>query len=159
MNTDTVTTVPIPIPSFDEAMAFVREHAGEVRLSSGELLADHAAGTASIMRTLNVDPPAVLAAALFALTPHLRDPERVIADTFGEEVEQLVCDVRKLLRLGTVSLRAAQNAMPEAGRDAQAARRAQVEALRKMLLAFAQDIRVVLIRLAAPRAAFAHHAV
>ena len=129
-------------------MAFVREHAGEVRLSSGELLADHAAGTASIMRTLNVDPPAVLAAALFALTPHLQDPERVIADNFGEEVAQLVSDVRKLLRLGTVSLRAAQNAMPEAGRDAQAARRAQVEALRKMLLAFAQDIRVVLIRLA-----------
>jgi GTP pyrophosphokinase len=38
--------------------------------------------------------------------------------------------------------------VPEAGRDAQAARRAQIEALRKMLLAFAQDIRVVLIRLA-----------
>jgi GTP pyrophosphokinase len=148
MNTDTVTTAPIPLPSFEEAMAFVREHAGEVRLSSGESLADHAAGTAAIMRTLNVDPPAVLAAALFALTPHLQDPEQVIADNFGEEVAQLVSDVRKLLRLGTVSLRAAQNAIPEAGRDAQAARRAQVEALRKMLLAFAQDIRVVLIRLA-----------
>jgi GTP pyrophosphokinase len=148
MNTETVPNAPHPHPSFDEAMAFVRENAGEVRLSSGELLADHAAGTASIMRKLNVDPPAVLAAALFALTPHLRDPERVIAENFGEEVAQLVGDVRKLLRLGTVSLRAAQNAMPEAGRDAQAARRAQVEALRKMLLAFAQDIRVVLIRLA-----------
>jgi len=54
MNTDTVTTAPVPAPSFEEAMAFVREHAGEVRLSSGELLADHAAGTAAIMRTLNV---------------------------------------------------------------------------------------------------------
>ena len=83
MTTEIVTSTPTPIPSFDEAMAFVREHAGEVRLSSGELLADHAAGTASIMRTLNVDPPAVLAAALFALTPHLQDPERVIADNFG----------------------------------------------------------------------------
>ena len=112
MNTDTVTTAPIPLPSFEEALAFVREHAGEVRLSSGESLAEHAAGTAAIMRTLNVDPPAVLAAALFALTPHLQDPEQVIADNFGEEVAQLVSDVRKLLRLGTVSLRAAQNAMP-----------------------------------------------
>jgi GTP pyrophosphokinase len=71
MNTDTVTTVPIPLPSFEEAMAFVREHAGEVRLSSGELLADHAAGTAAIMRTLNVDPPAVLAAA--SARPGARD--------------------------------------------------------------------------------------
>jgi GTP pyrophosphokinase len=136
------------MPSFDDALAFVREHVGDVRLASGELLAEHAAGTASIMLTLNVDSPAVLAAALFALTPHLKNPERVIADHFGAEVAQLVSDVRKLLRLGTVSLRAARNPMPEAGRDALAARRVQVEALRKMLLAFAQDIRVVLIRLA-----------
>ncbi|MDE1183819.1 bifunctional (p)ppGpp synthetase/guanosine-3',5'-bis(diphosphate) 3'-pyrophosphohydrolase [Paraburkholderia sp.] len=148
MNTDSVTSAVIPVPSFEEAMAFVREHAGEVRLSSGELLADHAAGTAAIMRTLNVDPAAVLAAALFALTPHLQEPERMISERFGEEVNQLVFDVRKLLRLGSVSLRAAQNALPEVGREAQAARRAQVEALRKMLLGFAQDIRVVLIRLA-----------
>ncbi|MFC0695001.1 RelA/SpoT family protein [Paraburkholderia humisilvae] len=150
MNTETSTTAPASLPSFDDALAFVRERAGEARLSSGESLAEHAAGTASIMRTLNVDPPAVLAAALFNLTPYLEDPEKVIAEKFGDEVAQLVSDVRKLLRLGTVSLRAAaQSALPETGgRDAQAARRAQVEALRKMLLAFAQDIRVVLIRLA-----------
>ncbi|HLX01360.1 MAG TPA: HD domain-containing protein, partial [Trinickia sp.] len=126
MNADTVTTETIPTPSFDDALTFVREHAGDVRLSTGELLAEHAAGTAAIMRTLNVDHPAVLAAALFVLTPHLDDPEHVIAERFGEEVAQLVGDVRKLLRLGTVSLRAAQSAVPEAGRDAQAARRAQI---------------------------------
>jgi GTP pyrophosphokinase len=148
MNAGTVTADTNATPSFDDALAFVREHAGEVRLSSGEWLADHAAGTAAIMLTLNVDLPAVLAAALFVLTPHLADPERAIAERFGEEVARLVGDVRKLLRLGTVSLRVAQSAAPEAGRDAQAARRAQIEALRKMLLAFAQDIRVVLIRLA-----------
>jgi GTP pyrophosphokinase len=36
----------------------------------------------------------------------------------------------------------------DAGRDAAQQRRTQIEALRKMLLAFAQDIRVVLVRLA-----------
>ncbi|MGN6649808.1 RelA/SpoT family protein [Trinickia sp.] len=148
MNADTVAAGAPSLPSYEDALAFVREHAGDARLSSGELLADHAAGTASIVAKLNVDPPAVLAAALFALTPHLTDPEHLIAEHFGEEVAQLVGDVRKLLRLGTVSLKAASHAVPEAGRDAQAARRAQIEALRKMLLAFAQDIRVVLIRLA-----------
>lgn len=148
MNADTDVAGAPSLPSYEDALAFVREHAGEARLSSGELLADHAAGTASIVVKLNVDPPAVLAAALFALTPHLTDPEHLIAERFGEEVGQLVGDVRKLLRLGTVSLKAASTALPEAGRDAQAARRAQIEALRKMLLAFAQDIRVVLIRLA-----------
>ncbi|WP_431822123.1 RelA/SpoT family protein [Burkholderia sp. F1] len=148
MTADTVSASSAASPSFDDVLAFVREHAGDARLSSGELLADHAAGTASIMGTLNVDPPAVQAAALFALTPHLNDPERELAARFGDEVARLVSDVRKLLRLGTISLRVAQNAAPEAGRDAAAERRAQIEALRKMLLAFAQDIRVVLIRLA-----------
>ena len=136
------------VPSYDEALAFVREHAGDARLPTGELLADHAEGTAAIVHKLNVDPPAVLAAALFVLTPHLDDPERQIAERFGEEVSRLVCDVRKLLRLGTVSLRVTQSASADAGRDAQEERRAQIEALRKMLLAFSQDIRVVLIRLA-----------
>jgi len=138
----------IPEPSFDDALAFVREHAGDARLTSGELLVEHAAGTARIMQTLNVDPAAIVAAALFAIAPHIDDPERVISERFGAEVQGLVADVRKLWRLGSVSSRATQATLPETGREAQAARRAQVEALRKMLLAFAQDIRVVLIRLA-----------
>ncbi|NRO97643.1 RelA/SpoT family protein [Paraburkholderia sp. NMBU_R16] len=136
------------LPSCEEALAFVREHAGDARLPTGELLADHAEGTATIVRKLNVDPPAVLAAALFVLTPRLEDPERKIAERFGEEVARLVGDVRKLLRLGTVSLRVTQSVAADASREAQEERRAQIEALRKMLLAFAQDIRVVLIRLA-----------
>ncbi|MDF3091962.1 MULTISPECIES: RelA/SpoT family protein [Burkholderia] len=146
--TESVSASPVAAPSFDDVLAFVRERAGDARLSSGELLADHSAGTAAIMRTLNVDPHAMQAAALFVLTPHLSDPERELTERFGDEVARLVADVRKLLRLGTVSLRAAQNAKPDAGRDAAEERRTQIEALRKMLLAFAQDIRVVLIRLA-----------
>ena len=143
-----VSPAPIPEPSVDSALAFVREHAGDARLTSGELLVEHAAGTARIMQTLNVDSAAIVAAALFAIAPHIDDPERVISERFGAEVQGLVADVRKLWRLGSVSSRATQATLPETGRDAQAARRAQVEALRKMLLAFAQDIRVVLIRLA-----------
>ncbi|WP_175686598.1 RelA/SpoT family protein [Burkholderia anthina] len=146
--TESASASSVATPSFDDVLAFVRERAGDARLSSGELLADHSAGTASIMRTLNVDPHAMQAAALFVLTPHLSDPGRELTERFGEEVARLVADVRKLLRLGTVSLRAAQHAMPDTGRDAAEERRTQIEALRKMLLAFAQDIRVVLIRLA-----------
>ncbi|MFM0051834.1 RelA/SpoT family protein [Caballeronia grimmiae] len=138
----------LPEPSIDDALAFVREHAKDARVSTGELLVDHAAGTARIMQTLNVDPYAIAAAALFALAPHLDDPEKVIGERFGPEVQRLVGDVRKLLRLGSVSSRATLAAVSDNTRDAQAARRAQVESLRKMLLAFAQDIRVVLIRLA-----------
>jgi GTP pyrophosphokinase len=150
MSSDTVPPPPAALPSIEDALAFVHEHAGDARLSTGELLIEHARGTAAVMGRLNVDPPAVLAAALFNLAAHLDDPETMLEARFGAEVTKLVFDVRKLLRLGTVSLRVAQNAAADTGRDrdAQAERRAQVESLRKMLLAFAQDIRVVLIRLA-----------
>ncbi|SPB16471.1 GTP pyrophosphokinase [Caballeronia novacaledonica] len=157
----TATAVPaetLPEPSIDDALAFVREHAKDARVATGELLADHAAGTARIMQTLNVDSHAVAAAALFVLAPHLDDPEKVISERFGPEVQRLVGDVRKLLRLGSVSSRATLAELPENTRDAQAARRAQVEALRKMLLAFAQDIRVVLIRLASRVQTLRYHA-
>ena len=132
--------------SFDDAMAFVREHAGDVRLSSGESLVDHAAGTAR--SCVAQHRSAAVRRRRCSHWRRISGSGAVIGDTSGEEVRALVGDVRKLLRLGSVSSRAAQARMPEAGRDAQAARRAQVEALRKMLLAFAQDIRVVLIRLA-----------
>ncbi|WP_322080479.1 RelA/SpoT family protein [Burkholderia cenocepacia] len=115
--TESVSASPVAAPSFDDVLAFVRERAGDARLSSGELLADHSAGTAAIMRTLNVDPSAMQAAALFVLTPHLSDPERELTERFGDEVARLVSDVRKLLRLGTVSLRAAQNAKPDVARE------------------------------------------
>ncbi|WP_244813704.1 bifunctional (p)ppGpp synthetase/guanosine-3',5'-bis(diphosphate) 3'-pyrophosphohydrolase [Caballeronia sp. Lep1P3] len=157
----TETAVPadtLPEPSIDDALAFVRDHAKDARLSTGELLAEHAAGTARIMQTLNVDPHAIAAAALFALAPHLDDPEKLIAERFGAEVQRLVGDVRKLLRLGSLSSRATLAELPHNTRDAQAARRAQVESLRKMLLAFAQDIRVVLIRLASRLQTLRYHA-
>ncbi|KND60045.1 GTP pyrophosphokinase, (p)ppGpp synthetase I [Candidatus Burkholderia verschuerenii] len=147
-----------PEPSIEDALAFVREHAKDARVSTGELLADHAAGTARIMQTLNVDAHAVAAGALFVLAPHLDDPDKVIAERFGPEVQKLVGDVRKLLRLGSVSSRATLADVSDNTRDAQAARRAQVEALRKMVLAFAQDIRVVLIRLASRLQTLRYHA-
>jgi GTP pyrophosphokinase len=151
MNSDSVPPphdVQAALPSIDDALAFVREHAADARLSTGEPLIEHAQGTATIMARLNVDPPAVLAAALFSIAPHLDHPETTLETRFGPDVTKLVFDVRKLLRLGTVSLRAAQSVSTDAGRDAQSERRAQVESLRKMLLAFSHDIRVVLIRLA-----------
>src|SRR5579872_4021345 len=99
----TETAVPpetLPEPSIDDALAFVREYAKDARLSTGEMLADHATGTVRIMQTLNVDPHAITAAALFALAPQLDDPEKIITERFGPEVQRLVGDVRKLLRLG-----------------------------------------------------------
>ncbi|MCG1018148.1 MULTISPECIES: bifunctional (p)ppGpp synthetase/guanosine-3',5'-bis(diphosphate) 3'-pyrophosphohydrolase [Burkholderiaceae] len=147
MSPESETRAQSPTATLDDALAFVQEHASGVRLGSGEMLVDHAQGTAQIVNTLNVDLPSSVAAALFPVIPYLSEPERLLRERFGEDVLQLVTDVRKLLRLSVIGMQATR---PDSdmGRDAQAHRRAQVEALRKMLVAFAQDIRVVLIRLA-----------
>ncbi|KMZ13783.1 GTP pyrophosphokinase, (p)ppGpp synthetase I [Candidatus Burkholderia humilis] len=160
MTESAVLNETLPEPSIDDALALVREHAKDARVSTGELLADHATGTARIMQTLNVDPYAI-AAALFVLVPVLDDPDKVITERLGAEVQRLVGDVRKLLKRGSVSSRATRATLtdlPDNSCDAQAARRAQVESLRKMLLAFAQDIRVVLIRLASRLQTLRYHA-
>jgi len=145
--------------SLEDAVAFVREQAGEVVLSSGESLIDHALGTAQIIEKLRVDKPTQLASILFPLAAYIEHPEKVLAERFGDEVARIVIDVRKLLQLGVVSVKAAAGAqLPQERRDAAAQRRVQVEALRKMLLAFAQDIRVVLIRLASRLQTLRYHA-
>ncbi len=133
----------------EDALAFLNEHGAGLTMHSGEPVIDHAIGTARIVDTLNVDPPTHAAALLFPFGELLDDADKVIAARFGDEVTSLVADVRKLLRLRVSARVGKETGLPkESVKEAAAARREQVEALRKMLLAFAQDIRVVLIRLA-----------
>ncbi|GAB3627955.1 GTP pyrophosphokinase [Pandoraea terrae] len=139
-----------PLPAtLDDALAFAEALAGDATLSSGEPVMAHARGMLAILDTLRVDEATHQAAALFSAAEYLPNAEETLTQKFGAEVAALVVDVRKLQRLSGAGSRAAQ-AMPQGGRDRDgiAERKAQVEALRKMLLAFAQDIRVVMIRLA-----------
>lgn len=147
-STPGVGDVPLPA-TLDNALAFATTLCGEHVLSSGEPIMAHARGMLAILDTLRVDEATHQAAALFSAVEFLPDPQTTLTQTFGAEVAALVIDVRKLQRLSGAGSRAAQ-AMPTDGRDRDAAaeRKSQVEGLRKMLLAFAQDIRVVMIRLA-----------
>ena len=135
--------------TLDDALAFAETLCGEQLLSSGEPIMAHARGMLAILDTLRVDEATHQAAALFSAFEFLPDPQATLTQKFGAEVAALAIDVRKLQRLSGAGARAAQ-AMPNDGRDrdASAERKSQVEGLRKMLLAFAQDIRVVMIRLA-----------
>lgn len=155
----------------EDALAFLHEHADGLTMHSGEPVADHAIGTTRIVDTLNVDPPTHVAAMLFPFGELLDNADIVIAERFGDEVAGLVADVRKLLRLrvgGRAGKDSARDTAKEmrldgwrdSAKDARATaqRREQVEALRKMLLAFAQDIRVVLIRLASRLQTLRYHA-
>jgi len=132
----------------ERALAYVREHGAEVALPTGETVLSHAQGMLRILDGLRVDDAARAAACLFGLVAFVPGTEAEIAPRFGDEVARLVDGVRQLLRIGAIagSRPEAEPAAPSKN-EAQA-RHEQVEALRKMLLAFAQDIRVVLVRLA-----------
>ncbi|SDV50185.1 RelA/SpoT family protein [Chitinasiproducens palmae] len=144
-------------PGIADALAFVAEQGADKTLASGEPVLEHALGTARLLTTLEVDRPALVAAILcparFAGDERL---DRAIADRFGEEVARLVSDTRRLSELGVVGSRASLAAA--GSREAEAQRLADVESLRKLLLAFAQDIRVVLIRLASRLQTLRFHA-
>lgn len=143
-------------PSFAEALDYVRSRGGEATLQSGETALEHAAGTARILLSLGVDRPSLLAALVYpAVFLESGSDAPRLQERFGEEVARLVGDVRRLSELGVVGLRAPLGAPP---REAEAQRLAHVESLRKLLLAFAQDIRVVLIRLASRLQTLRFHA-
>ena len=54
--------------SFEDALGFVREQAGDSVLSSGESMVEHALGTAHIVEKLRVYKATLLAAVLFPLS-------------------------------------------------------------------------------------------
>ncbi|MSQ12551.1 MAG: bifunctional (p)ppGpp synthetase/guanosine-3',5'-bis(diphosphate) 3'-pyrophosphohydrolase [Dehalococcoidia bacterium] len=132
-----------------EAYDFARAaHDGQARLS-GEPYITHPLATALVLADLSLDASTLAAALLHDVIEDCGVPREVLAARFGEEVAALVDGVTKL---SLVELRAgAEHARLGADRDGKRAAEqlhAQAESLRKMLLAMAQDIRVVLIKLA-----------
>jgi GTP pyrophosphokinase len=126
--------VQAPARETDAAMALARTYYGEATL-------EQALGTVAIVAELELDGEARSAALL---APAVRqDPKRLveIAERCGAMVAELAAGVA---RMGQI--RALSGAAPSAPAADQAA---QLEALRKMLLAMVQDIRVVLVELAA----------
>ena len=107
-----------------------RVHAGQVRLS-GEPYLSHPLEVAGILSDMKLDVISVAAGLLHDVIEDTQaDPEEV-EELFGAEVRHIVSGVTKLSGLSFHSTRARQ-----------------AESLRKMFLAMADDIRVILIKLA-----------
>ncbi|MGE5337633.1 MAG: RelA/SpoT family protein [Gemmatimonadota bacterium] len=121
----------------DAARALVAPLYVDRRLRTGEPFLAHADGMAGIVRPLRNDEDLLAAAYLFGLHDFLRDADDFVRAHFGAAVAQLVVDLRVLMRLSERTR----------GR-AQADATAEAEALRKMLLAMVNDLRVVILRLA-----------
>ncbi len=130
---------------------------GTGRLSSGEPIVDHALGVVRILDAVRADAAARSAGLLFAAAERLANPAEQLAENFGDEIATIVVGVRQLAKLaksGTAATRPVHpsSLMPGAARDGASpdakSRERQAETLRKMLLAFSTDVRVVLVRLA-----------
>ena len=115
----------------DEAYAFALEHhKGQMR-KSGEPFISHPLEVAMILAGLNLDTPTLQAAILHDVVEDSAVSLKEIRERFGDEVAVLVDGVTKLGRIKFSSLAEAQS-----------------QNLRKMLIAMAKDIRVILIKLA-----------
>ncbi|HEV8211332.1 MAG TPA: RelA/SpoT family protein [Vicinamibacterales bacterium] len=108
-------------------------------LPTGEGVLAHADGTAAILASIGASRALAAAAYLVHAADELGEPDAVLTPLFGESQAALVAHARKLGALQ----RTAQGAQLDAAGRAQ-----QVDRVRKMLLAFSEDLRVVLLRLA-----------
>ena len=96
------------------------------------------------MRDIRPDADLICAGVLFAVHDVVRETDRWVKAHFGASVAQLVNDLRQLRQVSdSVHSRIRSQTAASAGDGA-----AQDEALRRMLLAMVNDIRVVVLRLA-----------
>jgi GTP diphosphokinase / guanosine-3',5'-bis(diphosphate) 3'-diphosphatase len=107
-----------------------RVHAGQVRLS-GEPYLSHPLEVAGILSDMKLDVISVAAGLLHDVIEDTQAAPEEVEELFGSEVRHIVSGVTKLSGLSFHSTRARQ-----------------AESLRKMFLAMADDIRVILIKLA-----------
>jgi GTP pyrophosphokinase len=107
-----------------------RVHDGQVRLS-GEPYLSHPLEVASILADMNLDVVSVAAGLLHDVIEDTSATEEDIKEMFGQDVFNIVSGVTKLSKLPFRSSQARQ-----------------AESIRKMILAMADDIRVILIKLA-----------
>lgn len=147
---DTAAIVHLAVPAGPEgdgggmaALERARAFAGPLLagqlLDTGEDAMEHAEGVAAILQGIGAAPSMRAAAYLVYAGDYLQRPEEMVAKAFGESYASLVSHTRKLVQIQ----RAAREA--EVG---PAQRAGQTERVRKMLLAFSRDLRVVLLRLA-----------
>ena len=124
------------------ARAFAEPLLSGQPLDTGEAALAHADGVAAILAGIGAAPAMQAAAYLVYAGDYLNKPEEVVAKAFGASYASLVTTTRRLVQIQ----RAARDAQVELKGAEQ--RQQQTERVRKMLLAFSGDLRVVLLRLA-----------
>jgi GTP pyrophosphokinase len=124
--------------------------AGET-LETGENTLAHADAVASILRAIGGSEAMQAATYLVYASAYLNKPREVIAQAFGESHAALAVETTQLVLVQRQARARAQRELQQgAGGGAmgiELGAAAQTENVRKMLLAFSRDLRVVLLRL------------
>jgi GTP pyrophosphokinase len=128
-------------PSIERALAFVEPLYRDRAITAGEPLLDYALGVARTLSELKLDPETLAAALLYPAYETSADAALKIRSDFGAAIADLCEGVVRMAQIGALSSR--QRAADKPQQQA-----AQLESLRKMLLAMVQDVRIVLIKLA-----------
>ena len=122
---------PEEIERIEKSYRFAaKKHEGQLR-KDGSPYVIHGIATAKIVLEMGLDPDSIISAMLHDCLEDTQTTHEEIAKAFGKPVAEMVEGVTKLSRVPYVSKE-----------------EEQVENLRKMLLAMAKDIRVILIKLA-----------
>jgi len=150
---DTTTVLPDLVAAAEQALpqqahalararAFAEPLIAGETLDTGENTLVHADAVAAILKSMGGSEAMQAASYLVYAWSHLNKPEEVVTKGFGESYAALARETTKLVSVQRQA-RAADDTLP-----LHDDRRAQTENVRKMLLAFSRDLRVVMLRLA-----------
>jgi len=145
----TADSLPDQAHALARARAFAEPLLAAETLDTGENTLAHADAVAFILKSIGGSEAMQAASYLVYACDHLNKPQDVIAKAFGDNFATLALETTKLVRvqrqarLTQVTNARAATAIPMAQTAA-----AQIENVRKMLLAFSRDLRVVMLRLA-----------
>jgi len=123
------------------ADAWARQHYPGLLHPTGQAWYDHARGAAGTLGTIRVGGEAIAAMMLLGAPLSMKVERESLQRVFGATVIALVDGVASMAQIQLLRRQAATESKTSG-------RASQLEALRKMFLAMAQDVRVVLLKLA-----------
>ncbi len=155
----TAQNLPGQADALTRARAFAEPLIAVETLDTGENTLAHADAVAAILKSIGGSEAMQAASYLVYACEHLNKPQEVIAKAFGDSFATLALETTKLVRVQRQA-RAAQLAATRSTTPIPMAQTAavQTENVRKMLLAFSRDLRVVMLRLASRLQTLRHFA-
>jgi GTP pyrophosphokinase len=138
--------------ALERARAFAEPLIASETLDTGENTFAHAHAVAAILRSIGGSEAMQAASYLVYACEHLNKPEDVITKAFGASYATLAIETTRLVQIQRQARAASLKTTITPGAAS------QTENIRKMLLAFSRDLRVVMLRLASRLQTLRHYA-